>query len=406
MKNWAGNYVFRAARCHAPRTVEQLQEAVRAATKAKAIGTRHSFNDIADTTTDLIALDRMNRVLAFDGRRVWVAPGIAYGKLARWLAARGRTLANFASLPHISVGGSVATGTHGSGVANRGLASAVQEVAIVRADGRIVTLGLGAEGFEGAVVGLGALGVVASLRLETVPMFEVAQTVYEGLPWKTLEREFDAVLSGAYSVSLFTNWSTDLIDQVWVKRTEGANAPEYFGARAADGPRHPLPDMPRVNCTAQMGVPGPAPDRLPHFRMEFTPSGGEELQSEYVLPREHAFAALSALEGMRDRISPLLFVSEIRTVAADSLWLSPFYERDSVCVHFTWRRLQPQVEALLPEIEARLAPFGARPHWGKLFAGRVDGLYPRLEEFRGLARAYDPEGKFRNAYLERAGVLG
>ena len=247
----------------------------------------------------------------------------------------------------------------------------------MKADGSLSRLYRGeSRGFEGAVVGLGALGIVVDVMLDTVPMFEVAQTVYEKLPWKELEGELDAILSGAYSVSLFTHWTSDLIDQVWVKRAEGENTPDYFGANAADGPRHPLPDMPAENCTEQGGIPGPVPDRLPHFRMAFTPSGGEELQTEYILPRERAFEAMTAIDGMRERIAPLLFVTEIRTAAADRLWLSPFYERDSVCLHFTWKPLQPQVEALLPEIEARLVPLGARPHWGKLFATSVEGMYP------------------------------
>lgn len=407
MKNWAGNYEFEAARLHAPRSIEELQEAVSGARRVKAIGTRHSFNDIADTAEDLVSVERLNRVISEEEDRVWIEPGIRYGDLAQHLARSGRTLANFASLPHISVGGSVATATHGSGVKNPNLAGAVKAVQMVKADGSLETFRQGEDArFEAAVVNVGALGIVTGLVLETVPMFEVAQTVYEGLPWKSLESELDAVLSGAYSVSLFHDWKGDLVPQVWVKRTEGESRPDYFGAKAADGPRHPLPDMPTENCTEQMGVYGPAPDRLPHFRMRFTPSGGEELQSEFILPREHAFAALSALDEIRDRIAPLLFVTEVRTAAADRLWLSPMYEREGVCVHFTWRPMEPEVRALLPEIEARLAPLAARPHWGKISIGRVDGLYPRLDEFRALAREMDPQGKFRNAYLERHGVLG
>ena len=406
MRNWAGNYEFKAARCHAPTTVDEVREIVARAHGVKAIGTRHSFNDVADTAEDLVSVERLARVVAVGEDTVDVEPGIRYGDLARALGPHGRTLANFASLPHISVGGSVATATHGSGVRNPNLAAAVREVRIVKADGVLATLRREeSPDFEGAVVGLGALGVVVGLKLDTVPMFEVAQTAYEGLPWRSLESEFDALLSGAYSVSLFTHWTGDLVDQVWVKRTEGESGSAYFGAKAADGPRHPLPGMPAENCTPQGGAYGPAPDRLPHFRMEFTPSGGEELQSEYILPREHAFAALSALDAIRDRIAPLLFVSEIRTAAADSLWLSPMSGRDSVCVHFTWRPREPEVRALLPEIEARLAPFGARPHWGKISVGGVKGLYPRMEDFRRLAREFDPEGKFRNAYLRRHGVL-
>ena len=407
MRNWAGNYEFKAPRVHRPTTVEETQALVARAGRVKAQGTRHSFNDIADSPSDIVSAEGMNRVLELSMGRdpsVWVEAGAKYGDLAEYVWKNGYSLANFASLPHISVGGSVATATHGSGVRNGNLATAVRELRIVKADGSVAKLYRGEDAaFEGAVVGLGALGVVTSLRLDLVPAFEVAQTVYEGLPWKSLESELDALLSGAYSVSLFTNWSTDLVDQVWVKRAGGENAKEYFGAKAADGPRHPLPDMPSENCTEQMGVPGPAYERLPHFRMRFTPSGGEELQSEYMLPREHAFAALTALDGMRERIAPLLFVSEIRTAAADGLWLSSSYERNSVCVHFTFRPREAEVRALLPEIEARLAGFGARPHWGKLFAmgaERVRGLYPRMDDFNALARTMDPEGKFRNAYLD------
>ena len=406
MKNWSGNYEFRAVRCHRPTTVADVQEIVAKATRVKAAGTRHSFNDIADTPDDLISLEKMNRVVAYSGETVSVEPGIRYGDLARDLAPYGKTLANYASLPHISVGGSVATGTHGSGARNPGLASAVREIRIVKADGSLSRLyrGEGRE-FDGAVVALGALGIVVELTLDTVPMFEVAQTVYEGLPWKTLENEFEAVLSGAYSVSLFTHWTSDLIDQVWVKRDAGENSPAYFGAKAADGPRHPLPDLSPENCTPQRGVPGPANERLPHFRLEFTPSSGEELQTEYVLPRENAFAAMMAIDAIREKVAPLLFVTEIRTVAADGLWLSPFYGRDSVCLHFTWKPMEREVRALLPEIEERLLPLGARPHWGKLFGMSVEGLYPRMGDFRDLAGQFDPGGKFRNAYLEHTGVL-
>jgi xylitol oxidase len=404
LRNWAGNLEFRASKIYRPETVEEIQEIVAASDRIRPAGTRHSFNDIADTGAATLSTERLNRVLELGNDNVLVEAGIRYGDLAAYLAQQGMILANFASLPHISVAGSVATGTHGSGVSNPSLSAAVREVKVVKADGSLSTLKRGQDReFDGAVVALGALGVVTSLMLDVVPMFEVAQTVYEGLPWKSLASELDAVLSDAYSVSLFTYWSSDLIDQVWVKRKEGESTENYFGAKAADGPRHPLPDMPRENCTQQMGIYGPAHERLPHFRMEFTPSGGEELQAEYILPREHAFSALMEIDAMRDRIAPLLYVSEIRTVAADDLWLSSSSGRDSVCIHFTWKQRQAEVEALLPEIEARLAQFGARPHWGKLFdmkADRVQPLYPRFGDFEALARTYDPTGKFRNEFLD------
>ncbi len=401
MRNWANNYEFKAARVHRPSTVEEIQTLVVEASSVKTMGTRHSFNDIADTPGDAISTEKLNQVIGFSGSNVCVEAGIKYGDLAEYLMTHGKTLANFASLPHISVGGSVATATHGSGVRNGNLSTAVREIQIVKADGSLTKLNRGEGGdFEGAVVALGALGIVTSLCLDVVPAFEVAQTVYEGLPWKSLENDLHAVLSGAYSVSLFTNWSSDLVDQVWVKRVEGENTKAYFGAQAATGPRHPLPDMPTENCTEQMGVPGPAHERLPHFRMRFTPSGGEELQAEYILPRRNAFAALTAIDAIRDRIAPLLFVSEIRTVAKDDLWLSSAYGEDCVCIHFTWRPMESEVRALLPEIESRLVPLGARPHWGKLFTMPTAERYPRIEDFRALARSYDPEGKFQNRFLK------
>ncbi len=404
--NWAGNHTFLAPRVHRPTTVGEVQEIVSAATKVKAAGTRHSFGDIADTEGDLISVEGLSGIYELtEADNILVEAGARYGDVSRYLSTQGFALANMASLPHITVGGSIATGTHGSGVKNPSLSAAVRELSIIKADGswQMLKRGRDAE-FEGAVVGLGALGVVVALRLDIVPDFQVAQTVYENLPWQELEGDFEALLSGGYSVSLFTRWSSEMVDHVWVKRTSGESGSEYFGAKKADGPRHPLPDMPTENSTTQDGLYGPAFERLPHFKMEFTPSSGEELQAEYLMPRRHAFAAMKAIDEIRDRIAPLLWISEIRTVAADDLWMSPSYGENSVAIHFTWRPMVPEVMALLPEIEARLAPFGARPHWGKLFtvgADRIRSLYPRSGDFIRLAEEFDPTGKFRNGYLDR-----
>jgi xylitol oxidase len=404
--NWAGNHTFQASRIHRPTSVGEVQEIVAGATKVKAAGTRHSFGDIADTEGDLISVEGLSGIYELtEPDNILVEAGARYGDVSRFLSTQGFALANMASLPHITVGGSVATGTHGSGVKNPSLSAAVRELSIVKPDGswQMLKRGRDAE-FEGAVVGLGALGVVVSLRLDIVPDFQVGQTIYEKLAWQEMEDDLDTLLSGAYSVSLFHRWASEVVDQVWVKRTSGASGADYFGAKKADGPRHPLLDMPTENCTPQEGVYGPAFERLPHFRMEFTPSSGEELQAEYLMPRRHAFAAMKALDAIRDRIAPLLWVSEIRTVAADDLWMSPSYGEDAVAFHFTWRQMVPEVMALLPEIEARLAPFGARPHWGKLFtmgAERIRSLYPRSGDFVRLAEEFDPSGKFRNPYLER-----
>ncbi|PYI51000.1 FAD-binding protein [Paenibacillus flagellatus] len=410
-RNWAGNLVYGAAELHIPDTVEQVRELVARRERVKVLGTRHSFNDIADTCGSHLSLERLNRVIGLDENNgtVTVEAGIRYGELSEFLHGKGYALPNLASLPHISVAGACATATHGSGDRNGTLATAVRSLELVNAEGELVTFVRGQEDFDGAVVGLGGLGVVVRLTLDVVPTFEISQHVYEGLPLARLEKHLDDIFSGAYSVSLFTDWKAAAFNQVWLKRkvddaSAASLASEWFGATPADAPRHPVPGHEPEPCTGQMGVPGAWYERLPHFRPEFTPSAGDELQSEYFVPRRDAYDALHAISGLRERIAPLLHVSEVRTVAADGLWMSPCYERDSVGIHFTWKSDEEAVRRLLPEIEAKLAPFQARPHWGKLFVmppDRLQPLYARLPDFRRLMRSCDPRGKFRNAFLER-----
>jgi xylitol oxidase len=410
LTNWAGNLTYGAARVHRPETVAEVREIVRRSERVRGLGARHSFNAIADTTGDLLSLERMERVLALDTARrtVTVEGGIRYGTLARALHAAGWALPNTASLPHISVAGACATATHGSGDRNGCLATSVAALELVTADGSVVALSREADGdrFAGAVVGLGALGVVTQLTLNVVPTFQVAQYVYEGLPVARLERDFDAVMGAGYSVSLFTDWLGDRIGQVWVKQRVddgGAAAArmglERLGATAAPVKRHPITILPAESCTDQLGVPGPWYERLPHFKIEHTPSSGAELQSEYFVARRFAVDALRAVAAQRDEIAPVLQISEVRTVAADDLWMSPYNGRDSVAFHFTWLPDWPGVSALLPLLEERLAPYEARPHWGKLFTmlpRRIGSLYPRRGEFKALAEELDPTGKFRN----------
>jgi alditol oxidase len=320
------------------------------------------------------------------------------------LARERVALHNLPSLPHIAVGGSIATATHGSGDANGNLATAVAALELVTSSGDVFTVCRGDADFEGVVVGLGAAGAVTRVTLDVEPAYDISQYVLEGLSWEALSQRFDAIFASGDSVSLFTRWGA-AIDQVWVKRRAPADAPaEIFGARAAATERHPIAGMDPVNCTAQLGRPGPWSDRLPHFRMGFTPSAGEEIQSEYHVARSDGPAAIEALCGLGGAIGPLLFVSEIRTVAADRLWMSPQYGRDSVALHFTWRRDQPAVERVLESVEAALAPFAARPHWGKLFladAATIGRLYERRGDFVTLLERMDPRGAFRNAWLQR-----
>ncbi len=411
LTNWAGNLQYSAARLHAPTSVGQVQEIVARATQVKALGTRHAFNRIADTAGDLIALTHLDSIAIDPARRsVTIGGGVRYGELGQALHGAGWALPNMASLPHISVAGACATATHGSGDSNAVLGRSVTALEFVAGDGSLRRLSRQADGerFEGAVVGLGALGVVTALTLDIIPSFDVHQTVYERLPLADLDAHFDAITASAYSVSLFTDWRGEAIPQVWLKqRTHEAVGGEpgapWYRATPATQALHPLAGVSAENCTPQLGEPGPWHERLPHFRLNFTPSAGEELQSEYLVPRPHARAAFRAITALREVVAPHLYISEIRTIAADTFWMSPCYQQPCVGFHFTWKPDWPGVRAVLPQIEAALAPFGARPHWGKLFTmppEAVAPLFPRLPDFRRLAAQYDPQGKFCNPFLE------
>ncbi len=402
LKNWAGNVTYSATRVRAPRTVEEAQELVAGSDRLKTLGTRHSFNRVADTDGTLLSTEHLDRIVHVGENSVTVEAGIRYGELGRFLEEHRLALPNYASLPHISVGGAVATATHGSGVRNRSLAASVAAVDLVRFDGELERFGRADDDFDGVVVALGALGLVARVTLDVVPAFELRQYVFDNLPWQVVDENLDDLLALGYSTSLFTLWADTGAHQIWVK---SANPVEScFGAPPAVAPRHPIPSADTARCTEQLGVPGPSGERLPHFRLGFTPSGGDELQSEYAVPREHALDALHALRKLAPLLAPLLLTSEIRAVAADTLWLSPFYERDSVCFHFTWRPLGAAVGGLLPRIEAALAPFAARPHWGKVFVEPPAARYPALAAFRALRDRLDPGRAFGNTFDTQLGT--
>ncbi len=412
LTNWAGNVAFSATRVHRPASVAELQRLVAAGACVRALGTGHSFSRIADTPGDLVSVAGLPKIMKVDAEAatVTVSAGVRYGELAPHLHAAGYALRNLASLPHISVAGACATGTHGSGNSNGNLATAVCAMEMITAGGDAVTMSREADGprFRGAVVGLGALGIVTSLSLDIVPAFGIRQYVYENLPHEQLYEHLTDIFASAYSVSLFTDWRSPRIRQVWLKQRAGEHDPptpgtRWYGALAADGPRHPVPGLPAANSTQQLGVPGPWHERLPHFRLDFTPSAGDELQSEYLLPQRLAAGALRAIASIGDRVAPVLRISEIRTVAADDLWLSPSYRQDSMAIHFTWINDVPAVMPVLATVEDRLAPFGARPHWGKLFTtspAAVSRLYDRLPDFQRLLRSLDPDGKFRNKFID------
>lgn len=404
LANWSGHHRYRATGLHRPRSVAEVQELVRRSDRVKGLGTRHCFNDIADTPGALVSCERLNRLVAVDAATATVEPGMRYADLGPLLDAEGLALHNLASLPHISVAGACATATHGSGVKNGNLATAVTALDLVKADGDLVRLRRGDTAFNGAVVGLGGLGLVTALTLDLKPAFTMRQDVYSDLPLAEVIENLDAVLAMAYSVCLFTNWRSRKV-AAWAKRRipEEDTAPELLGCPPSSRPQHPVPGNPTEHCTEQLGRPGPWHERLPHFRPDQVPSVGDELQSEYFVPRQHGPEAMRAIAALADRIAPVLHVSEIRAVAADRLWMSPNYDQDSVALHFTWKKNWPAVKPLLEQIEAALAPWRARPHWGKLFAmppAQLQSLYGRLPDFKALLAQYDPQGKFRNPFLE------
>jgi xylitol oxidase len=410
-RNWAGNYRYRARALHRPESHDELRRLLAGTARIRVLGSRHSFNDVPDSD-ELVSLEALPREVEVDAEAgtVTLSAGTRYGDLAPALDAAGVALHNLASLPHISVAGAVGTGTHGSGERLGNLATAVAALELVTSDGEVVRAARGDADFAGMVVHLGTLGALTRVTLDVQPAFQVRQRVFEGLEWGALFEHFDAIIAAGESVSVFTRLR-ERVDQVWVK-SRVADGPEevradLFGARAATEERHPILGMDPVNCTRQLGVPGPWWDRLPHFRMGFTPSNGDEIQTEYHLAREQAAPAIEALRGLGDVLRPLLQVCEVRTIAADDLWMSPNSGRDTVALHFTWVPDGPAVDGAVAELERALLPLGARPHWGKVFAADAAVLadrYERFQDFLALAERLDPRGAFRSAWTAR--VLG
>jgi len=410
-ENWSGNIHYSTDHVHTPANLEEVRDCAKKCAKLRALGSRHSFNRIADSDQNQVSLAALNQIDIDDkARTVTVGAGVRYGQVAPVIDAKGYALHNLASLPHISVAGAIATATHGSGIHNGNLATAVRALEIVTANGDVTQLSRDKDGdqFAAAVVGLGVVGIVTRVTLDLQPTFQVAQTVYQNLSFSELEHNFDGIFGAGYSVSLFTDWQNHRATQVWIKRRlapgETHNSPElFYNAKRATEKLHPITGHPAESCTEQMGIPGPWYQRLPHFKMEFTPSSGRELQTEYFVPRDHGYEAILAVEKLKDKITPHLFVTELRTIAADDLWMSTAYKRDSLAIHFTWKPEWDAVKQILPQIEAQLKPFNPRPHWAKLFTippQQLQAQYTRLSDFKSFVSKQDPKGKFRNNFIE------
>lgn len=410
LKNWAGNLTYGTENVHYPATVQEVQELVRKHDRIKALGSRHSFNRIADSSHRLISLEKMNKVVALDksANTITVEAGAKYGEFAPYLYENGYALPNLASLPHITAVGACATATHGSGIKNSNLSSSVSAIEFVDASGELITLSRqkNPDIFAGAVVGLGALGVVTKITLDLLPSFDMSQVVYLDLPISELENNFMELQSKGYSVSLFTDWKNKNINEVWIKSIAGDQVTaadlDLYGAKLATENIHPVSTQSAETVTEQRGIPGPWYERMPHFKMGFKPSTGEELQSEYFVRIEHAYDALLAMEAIHDKISPHLFISEIRTIKGDEFWMSPCYQKDSVAIHTTWKQDVDTVMGLIQLVEEQLAPFDPIPHWAKLFTMSpklLQSRYEKLGDFKQLVAQYDPDGKFRNDFL-------
>jgi alditol oxidase len=405
--NWSDTYTYQAARIHRPRSVDEIRRIVAGASKIRAAATRHTFNGIADTTGDLLDLRELRADPVVDGERrtVTIAAGTTYGELATALQDQGFALHNLGSLPHISVVGAIATGTHGSGDRNRALSSAATALELVTATGDLIQVRCGEPRFDGMVVGLGVLGVVTRLTLDIEPTYQVRQDAFAGLPWSAVLSEHDAIMASAYSVSLMTHWSGETVDRVWLKTRLPSDRPSvplaHLGAIAAV---HPGTSGQADPSLTLFGAPGPWSERLCHFQPHGDPGDPAQIQSEYMVPRSQAAAAITCLRAMGNEIDRELIIGEIRTAASDDLWLSLCYGHDTLALHFTWHRRPEAVRAITKKIEELLLPLGARPHWGKVIhatAAQLASLYPRMADFLGLAREYDPDGKFRNAFLEQ-----
>jgi alditol oxidase len=404
-RNWADNIAFSAPAIARPTSIEQLQDLVASSVRLRALGTGHSFNPIADAPA-MVSLADLPGTVTLDEQAgtVEAAAGLTFHQLAQALAAEGWALPNMGSLPHISLAGACATGTHGSGSALRCLPAYVAGVELVRADGELVRLDHDDPAFPGVGVSLGALGIITRVRFQVLPSYSMRQQVQLDVPLEAVLADFEAVMGAGRSVSLFSAWSQPgIVDSVWFKTTEGEPHPDItrWGGRTARTHQHPIRGIDPAATTSQLGEPGPWHERLPHFRAEFTPSVGRERQSEFLLPREHAANAIDAVS--RLDLGTSLQVCEIRTVAADDLWLSPFHGRDSVAIHFTWVADDGLVREALRRVEEVLASYEPRPHWGKVFTvppTEIRAQYPHLSRFRRLAAELDPNRTFGNAFLD------
>ena len=406
MQNWSKNVDFNDRAYLQQESLAELQEIVKSNQKLRARGTAHCFNEIANTSSYAFNLSKMPKTIEVDSasQSVRVAAGLKYGKLAPILHEQGWALNNLASLPHISIAGSISTGTHGSGINNKNLANQVLSLDLVTAEGELRHIDRAHPAFNAIVVGLGMGGVVYQYELKVEPTYQIRQVVYPNLPLDVLQRNFDGIMGTAYSVSYFTDWSSEQVGNIWCKFRDGEVIPESIGGcTQANKKFHVIDTLEPEWTTEQFGLYGPWHLRLPHFKLEFIPSVGEEIQTEFFVDRKDAAAAIEAVSKLGAEITPLLWITELRTIAKDELWLSGAFQRDTLAIHFTWKKLDA-IYPVIEKVETSLRPFNYRPHWGKVFTAEatyLKSVYPKMGEFQALMQALDPGKKFENSFTRK-----
>lgn len=414
--NWSGTVQYESSSLHFPRSSEALARIIKENDRVKVLGTGHAFSRIADTTGAHISLDEMKAIFPIDHEHQTVSfeAGVTFKELAEYLERQGYAIANYASLPHISIAGAIATATHGSGEKNGSLATLVREFELVDGRGEVhhISKDKTPDLFAASVVSLGVLGVVTRITLDILPRFTIRQDVYKNVDAQTVLDSFDEVQDMGYSVSLFTKWQNPKsLEKLWIKSIVEDPAREFpqmlFGGTWSNENLHPCSGESAERCTPQCGVSHSANYSLPHFLGEETPSSGNEIQTEFFVPRSKTQEAMQALLNNGHIFTDdIIHVSEVRTIAPDNHWMSPFYEQESVGIHFTWKNEPEKLASVISQVQKILqdaiGDTPLRAHWAKVHnLSDIRSSLPRFDDFRGLIRVYDPQGKFRNGYSVR-----
>jgi FAD-linked oxidoreductase len=447
-RNWAGTATATPARWAQPRSEAEICAAVKEAAAAglpvRALGSGHSFTAAAATSGLALDLSLWTGVTAADTRTglVTVRSGTTLRALNAALAEFGLALANLGDIDAQTIAGALATGTHGTGARLGGLATQIEALDLVLADGSLVSCSASARPdlFAATRVGLGALGVVTAVTLRCVPSFTLAADE-RPMPVEQVIEEFGAL---AAANDHFEFYWFPYGRQALVKRNNRvpSGGPAAVPAGRAAGraavpagrAAAPMPGWRRfwefevmenaafgTLCRLGRAAPRlvPALNRLSSaalsarsytdasYRVFVTPRRVHFVESEYAVPRESLPGVLAELRRAVPRLAdPVMFPVEVRVAAADDIWLSTAYGRDSAYIAVHQYAGLPY-RAYFDLFESVVAPVAGRPHWGKLHsldAGRLGPLYPRFEDFRRVRAEVDPEARFGNAYLAR--VLG